>query len=142
MNFGKWIVVSFVVFAAFIATLVAVCVRQDISLVRKDYYQTELMHQVKMDRLRNAGQLAQLPAITIKDGWVEITFDQFDAVDTGVLTIMRPSDAKLDHSFPLSASQVGSKRYQLKAWKKGLYRVSMEWSMNGRDYAYENTIVI
>jgi hypothetical protein len=38
MNWGKWIIVSFVLFAGFIGTLVTVCVRQDISLVSKDYY--------------------------------------------------------------------------------------------------------
>ena len=44
MNWGKSIVLSFILFAAFIGTLVTVCIRQDISLVSKDYYEEELQY--------------------------------------------------------------------------------------------------
>ena len=53
MNWGKWIIVSFVLFAAFIGILVVICVRQDISLVSKNYYQEELAYQQQIDRMNN-----------------------------------------------------------------------------------------
>ena len=47
MNWGKSIVLAFVLFAVFIGVLVAVCVREDISLVSRNYYNEELDYQTK-----------------------------------------------------------------------------------------------
>ena len=52
MNWGKSIVLSFVLFAAFIVTLVTVCLRQDISLVSKEYYKEELQYENQLTRLK------------------------------------------------------------------------------------------
>ena len=59
MNWGKSIILAFVLFAGFIATLVVVCVREDISLVSKDYYKEELLYQDQIQRLNNASQLKE-----------------------------------------------------------------------------------
>jgi len=63
MNIGKWIVVAFVLFAAFIGTLVVVCVRQDVSLVSRDYYRQELAYQNQIQRLNNTAALLEKPVI-------------------------------------------------------------------------------
>jgi hypothetical protein len=42
----------FILFAAFIGTLVTVCLRQDISLVSKDYYKEELQYENQLTRLK------------------------------------------------------------------------------------------
>lgn len=67
MSIGHWIVVSFVLFAAFIGTLVAVCLREDISLVTKDYYQEELAYQDQIQRLNNVAELKEKPVIRVVD---------------------------------------------------------------------------
>ena len=77
MNFGKWIVVAFVLFTVFIATLVTVCVRQDISLVRPDYYQEELVHQRKMTLIQNARTLETLPVISVTENVLKVSFPDF-----------------------------------------------------------------
>ena len=64
MDFGKWIVVAFVLFAVFIGTLVTVCVRQDISLVSKEYYKEELAYQDQIVRIANTEKLGLKPKIT------------------------------------------------------------------------------
>jgi hypothetical protein len=42
MSWGKWIVVSFLLFAGFIATLVTICMKEDVGLVSSSYYDEEL----------------------------------------------------------------------------------------------------
>jgi hypothetical protein len=76
MNWGKSIILAFVLFAVFIGVLVTVCVRQDISLVSRDYYDEELDYQSKMDGARNAAGLSQKPEINLTEGQsLRVTFD-------------------------------------------------------------------
>jgi hypothetical protein len=132
MNWGKWIVVSFVLFAGFIATLVTVCVRQDISLVSKDYYQEELVYQDQIGRIENASLLAKRPSIKIIDkNTLEISFDQFDKIEKGELQLFRPSDAAMDKKF-----------FSTDSMQKGMYRARMMWTMGEKEFFIEEVIFI
>ncbi|MFZ1806490.1 MAG: FixH family protein [Cyclobacteriaceae bacterium] len=141
MNFGKWIVVAFVLFTAFIATLVTVCVRQDINLVRPDYYQEELVHQRKMTLIQNARALETLPVIGVTENVLTVSFPDFDKVDKGEIQLLRPSDEKLDRKFSLRAGE-RIQQFALDAWSKGLYRASIQWTMGGKEFYYERIIVL
>ena len=59
MNWGKSIVLAFILFAVFIGVLVFVCVREDVSLVSKNYYKDDLEYQSQIDRVRNTDELAK-----------------------------------------------------------------------------------
>lgn len=142
MNFGKWIVVAFVVFAGFIATLVTVCVRQDINLVSDDYYKKELRHQEKISYIENANQLQIRPEISIEGSVVKVSFSDFDKIEKGELMILRPSDNKLDRRFRLESSPALVQQFPLSEWSKGLYRASMQWTMEGKEFYIEKVIVL
>jgi len=141
MNFGKWIVVSFVAFAAYIAFLVFVCVKQDINLVSKDYYSDELKYQQKLDRINNTNHLAHLPSITIENGKAIISFGGNAAIQKGELKIERPSNNKLDRRFSLTPEHL-NQEFNLGVWTSGLYRASVTWTMEGREFYYEKQIVL
>ena len=142
MHFGKWIVVAFVLFAVFIASLVTICVREDVSLVSSDYYQQELDHQQKITLVENALSLQSLPDISIQGSVVTITYADFNKVEKGVLKLLRPSDQKLDRNFSFKHSVGDQQHFPLKGWSKGLYRASMEWTMEGKEYYFEKLIVL
>lgn len=142
MNFGKWIVVAFIAFAMFIATLVAVCVREDVSLVSKTYYQEELKHQDKIDKIKNTQELAALPEISIAAGSVRIDYADLPNVTGGTLMLVRPSNAGMDQSFELQPTNANAQQFELKDWTKGLYRVTLQWSMNGKDFFVDKLIVL
>ena len=95
MNFGKnhCAVIS----SLFIGVLVTVCVRQDVSLVSKDYYQQELDQQ-KLNKLNNAVDLKTPPEITANAGHVSVVFGE-TSIEGGRLKLLRPSDARLDRRF-------------------------------------------
>jgi hypothetical protein len=142
MNFGKWIVVSFILFGAFIATLVTVCVRQDISLVTKNYYEEEIRHQQKIDRMNNARALPVQPEITLHPDRITVTFADFARVEGGELKLLRPSNIRLDHTFAVGGSQSQVQEFPLRRSDPGLYRASLRWSMNGKEYLIEKVIVL
>ena len=136
----KWIVSSFIIFALFIGTLVFVCVRQDISLVSANYYQDELVHQGKMDKQRNMLELSNQPVIQLEDHQVKIYYSQLSKLTKGELRLTRPSDSKLDQRFKLTQNE--EQHFQLSVSEKGLYRVTLQWSMDGKDYYYEKLMVL
>jgi hypothetical protein len=95
----KWILTSFILFALFIGTLVVISMKQEVSLVSKDYYQDELKHSEKMQRMNNANALAAKPELSFEGNKVKLSFDQFNTIENGKLTVQRPSQAALDFQF-------------------------------------------
>jgi hypothetical protein len=142
MNFGKWIFISFVLFASFIATLVVICVRQDINLVSTDYYREELVHGKKMELISNTMALSSVPDFAINGNMLTVTFSDFSKVENGELRLLRPSDAKLDRKFLITPKGNVKQTYALEVWHEGLYRASMQWRMDGKEYYYEKLIVL
>jgi len=142
MNWGKSIVVAFVLFAAFIATLVTVCIRQDVSLVSKDYYKEELAYQDQIRRLNNTNELSQKPTIQKVGNSLEIHFNQFSSIDKGVLKLFRPSDSAMDRVFALKPETADIQSFPIDDLHKGMYKARMQWQMNGKEYYIETTINI
>ena len=142
MNWGKSIVLAFVLFAIFIGILVTVCVRQDISLVTRDYYKEDLDYQSQMDRERNAEQLSEKPKIEVVDNQsLRVAFD-FSQFDAGKLVLYSPSDIRQDQTFKLETTSSPFQIFSLGSLKKGNYTIKMTWSANGKDFYFEKSIFI
>lgn len=136
----KWVISAFIGFALFIGTLVFICAREDINLVSVNYYQEELVHQQKIDQQQNMLRLKEQPLIILENKQVKLTFAGFNKLTKGVLKLTRPSDAKLDQDFKLN--QDTQQNFLLRISEKGLYRVTMQWTMNGKDYYFEKLMVL
>ncbi|MBS1544621.1 MAG: FixH family protein [Bacteroidetes bacterium] len=142
MNWGKWIVVSFILFALFIGTLTAVCMREDVSLVSRNYYQEELLFQQQIARMNNAAQLPERPSVRISDGQLEVAYSDFSNLEKGSLTLFRPSDEKLDRRFDLRTVSDPIQRFDVSQLPAGLYKVKLLWSSRGKEYYTENNIYL
>jgi hypothetical protein len=138
----KWIWGSFIFFALFIGTLVFVAMKQEVSLVSKNYYEEELKHSEKMHRVSNANALAAKPELAFEGNKVKVSFVQFSQIENGKLTVQRPSKAALDYQFEVPAVSDSNQYFELKNWEPGLYRVSFSWSANGQDYYFEKLLVL
>lgn len=140
MSIGKWIVAAFFLFAGFIATLVTICVRQDVSLVSKDYYKEELAYQAQIDRMHNTQELQTKPRIRVTEKLLTVTFDSLYFVEAGKVTVFCPSDASMDRSFSLNETGGPAYAYSLSGLKPGMYRVKLNWRMSGKDFYQEEMI--
>jgi len=141
MNIGKWIVLSFVLFAMFIATLVVICVRQDIGLVSRDYYREELAYQDQIQRLNNTAALTEKPEIEVVGQTLHVTFHQPDGVEHAALTLFCPSNEKLDRNFPITSVRATAV-IPLAGAGKGMYHARLHWKMHEKEYYWEKEIVI
>lgn len=143
MNWGKWIVVSFVLFAGFIGVIVTISMRQDVSLVSKNYYRDDIMYQQQLDRKNNTEQLSAKPEITIVNrAYLQIYFPEAKLIEQGEVQLFRPSSDKLDQRFKLNASADSVQLFRLPDLKSGAYRVKMVWTMEGMEYYFEKFVVI
>ncbi|MBL0740501.1 FixH family protein [Chryseolinea lacunae] len=143
MNWGKSIILSFVLFAIFIGVLVTVCVRQEVSLVSKEYYKEELDFQHQMDRERNTDALVVKPEIRLTENHaLQVTFALFDQFEKGKLVLYSPGDARQDKTFALTNASAADQTFSLSDFKKGKYIARMTWTMRGQDYYYETVVIL
>ena len=143
MNWGTWIFIAFALFAVFIGTLVTVCMRQDVSLVTKEYYQEEINYQKQFERKQNTSRLAVVPEVSVTpDRFLEVHYPAFNTVTEGQVKLFRPADARLDQEFKLTTSFDTVQRFQLRATQGGLYKVKMVWTMEAKEYYLEKVIVL
>jgi hypothetical protein len=142
MDWGKSIVVSFVLFAAFIGAIVTICVKQDVNLVSADYYKDEIAFQQQIERKRNTEALAEKPQVAIINNQLLIHFPQNVSVESGYVKLFRPSSSDLDQNFMLSSSGDSLRIFELSRTEAGAYRIKMNWTMQGKEYYLEKTITI
>lgn len=142
MNFGKWIVVAFVLFAGFIGTLVTICVREDVPLVSRDYYKEELAYQDQIERIDNTNALASAPEISFEDNSVTIKYTGLSKMENGKLRLIRPSDDNLDQQFEISGAEDSVEKFVLRNPVPGMYRAKLTWEEEGKQYFVEKVIIL
>ena len=140
MSWGKGITIAFITFALFIGALVTVCVRQDISLVSKNYYAEELKYQEQIDRLNNTAALSERPLILVRDGLLEVRFNGFAELEDGELVVTRPSDARYDARFEVSTGGDSVRVFDLSSYPLGRYNTALRWKMNGKEFLLQESI--
>jgi hypothetical protein len=143
MNWGKWIVVSFVAFATFIGFLVTVCVRQDINLESKEYYKEELAYQQQLDRKQNASELEYKPEFSIDNNRnLKLTFQFLNRVESGQLILFSPSNPEQDAHFQIQSRGTKEQLFDVSKMNGGHYKARMKWTMDGKEFFVEETIFI
>lgn len=142
MNWGKWIVVSFVLFAIFIGVLVTVCLRQDINLVATDYYNQELAYQKQIDRSKNTQTLAIKPDISVVNNSLLVSFKDFNRLQNGELKLFRPSNPASDFTIELKPTADSVLTFDVQNRERGMYKAQLKWSMNNHDYYLEKIIYL
>jgi hypothetical protein len=140
MNWGKGITIAFVAFAMFIGSLVTVCVRQDITLVSRNYYDDELNYQDQIDRMNNTAALPVQPVIFVHSGLLELRYVGFAHSEEGELVVTRPSDARYDATFKVGAGIDTVRVFDLSRYPTGRYNLALRWKMNGKEFLFKESI--
>jgi hypothetical protein len=133
------------VFVSCIAAFITFAVRQQMDLVRPDYYEEEIRYQVQFDRLertRSLGAAARIAADSVR-GTLEVLIPaaHASALTAGTIQFYRPSDAGQDRVIPLKPSAEGVQKAQIGDLGPGLWRVRVRWTTGGKEYAMDDTFV-
>ncbi len=146
MNWGKAIVLTFVLFAGFIGTLVYQMSRQQVDLVREDYYQDEIAYQKHIDRVENTTRFNQSIAMTYLADSQQVAFVLPASLRQGSITFYRPGDRKQDFRVPVSNSSALPKNRRevvsTRQLARGHWRVQFTWTDGQREYYTEDELFL
>jgi nitrogen fixation protein FixH len=140
------IVIYFILFIAFIAVFIAWAVRQNMDLVRKDYYHEEILFQKQIDTEARTRALGSEVIVRYNDAKRAISIQLPDEharlPSTGRIHLYRPSDAKLDREVSLTPDTTGAQSIDASGLQPGLWKVRLNWKAAGQDFYFHQTIVI
>lgn len=140
------IVAWFVIFASALGAWITYAVRQDMDLVRGDYYEEEVRFQKQLDRLNRTAAVRSEVALQYDAARAEVTLRlpaaHLSGQPKGHIHFYRPSDAALDFQVPLNVDVAGLQRIDVSALRAGQWRARVQWGATGQDYFFEETVVL
>ena len=144
LNWGKGIVIAFVLFMSFILYFVIKVQsddKYDNELVTQEYYKKEKLSQGTIESIENANNLTAQVAIAKTEQGLLITFP--DSLDPkkikGKVSLYRPSNQKLDFEtlISLSGSDLLIPKNNLVG---GLWGITLAWEYEGKTYLNKEEI--
>jgi len=138
MNWGHKITIGFITFVLFMIGMVTISMNTDYSLVEENYYEEELAYQGAIDSQNNGKKWTKRIHIAQVDDFIEMTFEDADAIKAGKVNFFRPSDAKLDFSFPI-VEKLSLPKNEI---VPGKWIINLQWEYEGRQYSKEEIIFI
>lgn len=142
-NWGTGIAIFYTIFAMSMLTLVWQSRKQDISLVRDDYYAADLAYQEQYDKASNSLGLEQ--DVTIEEdqatGLLVVQFPKEMRRISGEIVLFRPSDKRQDLKVPIQVDAEQRVRIPMAALSTGLWKVKIDWAGDGTPYYKEQTLV-
>lgn len=144
MNWGKGIVVAFVLFMSFILYFVFKVQsdsKYDNEMVTEQYYKKEKLVQSNIESIENANNLNVKVGIAKSGEGLVVSFpkDFAYAQIKGKVSLYRPSNQKLDFEIPISLTG-----FDLLIPKKnlvgGLWDITVAWEYQGKTYLNKEEI--
>lgn len=142
MNWGNYIVLSFIAFGLFIGYMAVVSFQQSVDLVAEDYYQQEIAYQDHIDKVNNTRNLPGEVGIQQQNGQLSIRFPEAMSTVSGQIILFRPSDAALDRHFEISVNDRLEQIIPTTDLVKGMYKVKVAWSNGTTDFYSEKNLFI
>lgn len=144
MNWGNGIVLAFVLFAALIATMVAISMQHDVNLVAPNYYEEELAYEDQMNRIRNFNDLSDKPTIVRNGEIIVLNFPSqvADLMESGEVHFFRPSNRMADKKVKIDLDQAYQQTFPASAFGTGLWKTKLKWKAEGKEYFFEQQIIL
>ena len=121
-------------------------VRQDMDLVRPDYYEHEILFQKQIDTVNRTRPFARELAVAYdferRTLLLRVPSAHVGAQFSGQAHFYRPSDARLDRRVDLKPANDGTQSINTAELAPGLWKVRLDWRANGDSFAFEQSIVI
>ncbi|MFN7539368.1 MAG: FixH family protein [Bacteroidota bacterium] len=142
MNWGRALLLVFVLFAGFMGYLVYRASGTQFDLVSKDYYRDELNYQEKIDGLRRAASISRV-AVKIADNrqlLVELPAELTGKNISGELWLYCKTNAAFDLKLPMLSDTALLRSFDLSAHPPGKYLVKLHWEADQLKYDAEQEI--
>lgn len=126
-------------FMSFIITLAVLMIRSDSDdLVDTNYYEKGIEYNKDYDRKNQLIKDKAEPEIIVKDNLTII----FKSPAVGSIRFIHSSDKTKDNTMNINSGTGTQVDFPLESFRKGHWKVSIEWKSNGKSYLYDKNIVI
>jgi hypothetical protein len=136
---GYGIAAVYTVFALATLSFVAFTMTQKVELVAPDYYAQEVAYERQINRERQTNELTQQITCELSaDGqFIRLQVPPNLAAVRGTVHLYRPSESALDVTLPLAPDADGTQTISTAKLARGLWRVKVTWSSEGREFYHE-----
>jgi len=140
------ITLTFILFAAGIATMIVVASTHQVDLIRPDYYDQEIKYQTQLDRLNRTARLSDSVRISYNEASQRITIvlppSHASQGAVGHIQLYRPSAMGLDRELPLKCGSDGLQTLDATGLIPGLWKVRVQWTVENQEFFADQKIVI
>lgn len=144
ISWGYRVMFLYVGFAGLIIYFVTRSMNEKVDLVTPDYYAQELKFQDKIESINRNNDLNQALGIEYSDAGIIITYptDLQNKTITGAINIFRPSDKSKDQTIEITPDKEMKQTINTTSLSKGMYRIKVDYEVDGAGYYSEKQIVI
>ena len=143
LNWGTGILIFLILFLLAAGFFIGFAMRQEVSLVHKDYYEKGVDHSQQMDVEARSAQFQSAIGTQMNQGGLQIDIESslVAKMDSARFHLYRPSDSKFDiqQSFESSESPLIIPGEEL---IPGRYILKVYWTWNGLNYEIDQTVFI
>lgn len=143
-NWGMGVSAVYAVFALATSGVVAFSMRERVDLVSTDYYDQAVGLDAHRQAEARATALGAAFSITpdVANERVQLAWPRDVAIESGVATMYRPSDATKDRAVAVAPDREGRQTLSLAGLTRGRWMLQVEWRAHGQPYYAEREIII
>ena len=140
------IIATFVLFAAYIGSMVQQALRTNVELVSPDYYKQELAFQQRMETVARTAALPSPVLLRYYAAEQRLTLHlpatlAGQAVQ-GQIHFFRPSNQKLDFALPLLPTADLTQRINTSKMRPGYWRVRLDFTAGSQTYFVDQELTV
>lgn len=139
MNWGKGIVLSFLIFMIAILSMVIYILNQKFDLVADNYYEKTLTYQNQIDAEKRT--LSEKEIVFIEEEKLIINYTE-EIIQGGEIYFYRPSDSSKDFKQSFETNENGLFELPLNSLLKGYWKIQVSWIKDSNKYYTEKSVVI
>ncbi len=144
MNWGKSLIIVFIIFMSGIGYLAYRTTQTNFDLVENDYYKQELSYQQKIDKATEANNLSeQISIVQTKDGIkMQLPVDMKDKKISGEVWFYCAYDKNRDKKFNIETDTALTQFFSNEQITPGNYTVKINWNGDQKSYYSEKHLTI
>lgn len=139
MNWGKGIVLSFIIFMIAILSMVIYILNQKFDLVADNYYEKTLTYQNQIDAEKRT--LSEKEIVFVENQNLIINFSE-EKIHKGEINFYRPSDSSKDFKQSFETNENGLYELPLNSLSKGYWKIQVSWTKENNNYYTEKPVII
>lgn len=143
-NWGTGIAIFYGCFMLTFIGIAILSTRQDVNMVKKDYYDDDINYQKHFDRIQNEQALTEKVQVDFDTELesVVITFPINMPIPVGKVILFHPARDTDDKSFDIKMDNAAQMIIPVKGFPNGRWQVQINWESGSKAYYKEAYIVI